>query len=204
MHQTRGEKIGALLRQWQHFGTIAVRLVEPSLQALQLRAVDDAGEVGIAVPVGVVLVKPSLCQAQKFIQLMVLQQHIIRRNTGLPCIDHFAIHDALHGFGQIGIAGNDDRRFAAQFQSHGREVIGRGTHHVFAHGGRAGEEQVVKWQGRKSRCHFHAASNYRQLIGLKVLRHQAGHGFGKLGDMLRDFHHGAVAGHKSIDQRPND
>ena len=31
MHQTWGEKIGALLRQRQHFGAVAVCLVKPSL-----------------------------------------------------------------------------------------------------------------------------------------------------------------------------
>ena len=112
-----------------------------------MRAVDDAGEVGIAVPIGIVFVKPSLCQAQKFIQLIVLQQHIIRRDAGLPCVNHFAIHDALHCFGQMGIGGDDHGRFAAQFQSHGREAVRRRAHHVFAHRSRACEEQVVKWQG---------------------------------------------------------
>ena len=129
------------------------------------------------------------------------QQHVVRRDAGLPGIDQLAEHDPLHRPGRNRRRADDRRRLAAQFQRHRREVGRGGTHHVMADGGGAGEQQVVERQRRKRLGDLGVAGDHADLVGVEMRVHQLGEQRREARRVLAHLDHCAVAGGQGVDQR---
>lgn len=119
---------------------------------------------------------------------------MVRRDAGLPGIGELGPGDVARGLGEIGIAAEDRRRLAAEFQRHRHEVFRRRPHHLAPDRGRAGEDEVIEGQTREGRAGLRPALDHRHLVGSEGLGQHRGHrarrGRGKLGG----FQHRPVAG----------
>ena len=107
---------------------------------------DDGRVVGIARDARIQPLHRRLESLGKDQFLPAWQQHIVRGNAGLACIDQLAVgHLERHGF-DIAILGNDARRFATQLQRRRRQVHGRGLCHAASHSRRTCKQQMVELQ----------------------------------------------------------
>ena len=76
----------------------------------------------------------------KGVFFIIFHQHIIRRNTGLPCVHGFACPYAVDSFCHISARRHHDRGFAAKLKGDRGQILCRGFHDMFAHCGRAGKK----------------------------------------------------------------
>ena len=130
------------------------------LQARQLPLVDDGCVVRVIAQRRIKTVHHLTIRINKSADPVFRHQHVIRGDTGLSRIQAFAPGDALGGVLERYVGRDNGRGFAPQFQRDRRQVFGRRTHHQLAHMGRAGEQQVVHWQRRKSHCDLGIAQHH--------------------------------------------
>ena len=86
------------------------------LQPLLVARTDDGGVVGVASNGGEKLHHRLGVSMAKSGLLALRQQHVIRRNAGLPSIKQFAVRDFQSCAGHVAACINDARRLAAQFK----------------------------------------------------------------------------------------
>jgi hypothetical protein len=129
------------------------------------------------------------------------QQHVVRRDAGLPGVDRLAEQDALDRRLEARARADDGRRLAAELQRHRRQV-GRGrAHHLVADRGGAGEQQVVERQRGERLRHRRVAGDHLHLVVAEVLRGLFGEQRREARRVLAHLDHHAVAGGQRIHQR---
>ena len=138
---------------------------------------------------------------QEGVQIILVDQRVIRCDAGLACIDQFAKHDPCAGvIGSVAFF-HDHRRFATQFQRHRHQIAAGRFHHLLADCRAAREEQMIEGQGREGCTDLGTACDNSNLFGWKQ---RAKHVFQHCiegGREFRGFQHHAVACRNGRGQR---
>ena len=176
-------------------------IVAQRREALILAIGDDAGVLRVLLQLRIHPRHRLAGQRDEVRHARARQQHVVRRDAGLPGVEQLADHDAFHRVVQPRAGADDGRRLAAQLQRH-RGEIGRGrAHHVVTDRGGAGEQQVVERQRRERLRHVRVAGHHPHFVGLEILRHLLGEQCREAWRELAHLHHRAVAGDQRVDQR---
>ena len=177
------------------------RAVAQGGQALVLTVGDDAGVLRVLAQPRIHPRHRLAGEVDEFRHARARQQHVVRRDAGLPGVDQLAEHDAFHRVFEARAGADDRRRLAAQLQRH-RGEVGRGrAHHVVADRGGAGEQQVVERQRGERLRHHGIAGHHPHLVGLEVARHLFGEQRREARRELAHLQHRAIAGGQCVDQR---
>ena len=162
------------LRQRDHRHATFARLRQIALQALVLALVDDACVIAGIAEIAIALAHLLLQRLHELALARGVDQHVVRRDAGLPRIEPFAGGQPRSGFFKWKVAANDRRRLAAQFQRDRYQMLGRGGHHLAADGRRAGEQQMVQRQRRHRSRHVRPTLHHRHPIGREHTGQQIG------------------------------
>lgn len=139
-------------------------------------------------------------QPQELFFDRLVDQDIIRGDTGLAGIDHFAVNDTPGGNLQLGVGMDDAGALAAQLQGDRGQVLGRGFHDDTAHVGTAGEEDVVKALLQQLGGLRNRAGNIGHIGGIETLLDESLDRFAAGRRQLGSFQYRRVARGQGRDQ----
>ena len=139
-------------------------VLQVTLQTAVLTRVDDGSEVRVVDHGGIGLGHLGFPGVHKFLHPVFRAEDVVRGHTGLAGVQALAEGDPLGGVLHGEVLADDAGALAAQLQGHRSQVGGGGAHDVAAHGGGAGEQQVVKRQAGKRLGHIHFAIDHGHLF----------------------------------------
>ena len=154
---------------------------------------DDGGVVGVALDGGKQAHHRSPVSLCKFALTAARQQHVIRGNAGLPCVEQLAMRNLECCVLHVAMAVDDAGRLAPQFQRGGRQVLRRRLRHLAAHRRGAREHQMIKRQRGEQGGQVGISLHHTEFVGSEELRHQQrqlGRGMGR---QLAGLEHDPVA-----------
>ena len=94
---------------------------------------------------------------------------MVRRQADLAGIQGLDRHDPARRVGEIGRARDDHRRFSAEFEGDGRQVLGGRPQDMVRYGRAAGKDQVVEGQAGKGRTGLGSAKDDSDSVSSKAL-----------------------------------
>ena len=125
--------------------------------------------------------------------LAARQQHVIRRDAGLPGVEQLAVGNLDSGVIEVAGLVDDAGRLAAELQRHRRQVGGGFGSDLAPDGGGAGEEQVVERQAGEPGGQRGVALDHAELVGIEGFVHQTRHQFRGARREFAGLEHDAVA-----------
>ncbi len=176
----------------------ATGAVEQRRQPFELTAVDD-GKRGRGTGAEAADRLDEL--GDKAVAHLGFDQHVVRRDAGLPGVQQLRPGDAAGRDLQVGVAGDNRRTLATQFQGDRSEVPRGGRHHDLADFRTAGEEGVVKTLIEQQLGGLGLALDDGHRVGVKVLRDEPREQGRADRGVLGRFDDGAVARRDGADQR---
>ena len=160
----------------QHPSAMRLGVVKQGFDARRVPWIDDAGVMFAGLlrrcVCAVGLAQFGLAARQPAFFHALVDKHIVRRDTGLPCVGKLAKHHAGGGQFQIRTGVNNRRAFAAQLQCHAAQMLGRSAHHILTYGGAAGKENMVKRHVQQGLGHIRIALENGYLVGRKQFADQ--------------------------------
>ena len=175
--------------------------VEQLLQAVEVRVVDDAGEVGT--PLRIVAVELVNPLAQLFDQSIVhvtFDEHVIGSDARLACVHELAPGESTGCHLQVGVSADDRWALATQLECDRCEVLGCGSHHDSSDAPVPGVQDVIEALRQQLGGLGHAAEHQRH-GGFAELCDQCRDRIGRAGRELAGFAHHGVAGRDRRDHR---
>ena len=100
-----------------------------------------------------------------------MDMNMVRRDTGLPHVEHLAGDNPPRRHFQVGILVHDGRALAAQLQSDLGEMLRCCRHDDTADTGTAGKENMIKALFKQHIGHFGAALEYRHAFIAEAFLH---------------------------------
>ena len=148
-------------------GTLGDRIVDQRLHPREIGLVDDLGDAGLP-DRAIVAIKIArhvgLEARHQPVALVASHEHIVGADAGLAAVELLGRCEVGGDLVDVGAFVDDDRRLAAQFQRHARQVLGGGGHDQFAHPRAAGEKDVAERQFEQRRRDADVTLEQRDLV----------------------------------------
>ena len=140
------------------FGALGTRIINVTVQPLEMALVDDGGVVVIVLDAAREHALDRLCRRGDEVARLVLgHEGIIRREADLSGVQRLAGHDPLGRLFHVRRFAEDDGRLAAKLQRQRDQIVGSRAHDVIGDRRRAGEKQMVESELGESRADIRAA-----------------------------------------------
>ena len=135
-----------------------IRALDVSHQAVECTLVDNAHKVLRLLGIGTMQTGKFLLQRTDELFLDIgMHQQIVGCNASLTGIETLSPSNSAGSHGEVGILVHDARALSPQFEYHGSEMLGRGTHHLSSQIRTSREEDDVESLFQESSIHLPVA-----------------------------------------------
>ena len=134
-----------------------------------------------------------------------MQEEIVRSDACLAAVQALAPGNAAGGDGEVGVLVHDARTLSAQFQHHGREVLGLRRHGYAAQGRAAGKEHQVVAVPEQFAVHHTVPLHHGHILLTEGIGNELLYHLGDVGHIRGGFQDGGTTGryaaHQGVQQQ---